>query len=146
MRALEFDEEAEEVVVRLQRKLYSQEAIRGAAVALSSEAAVYLKENGDVLLATIEPRTETDRAGLEALAARFLVESAGEALRRALLDKNRTLTEYVVTCACLASWRDPADPLQPPQASREELTPEQRAQADRLKAEAEAAFHPRAKA
>lgn len=130
------DPEAGDVSFALDAELYPLEAVEGAAHAFSARARVFIAEEDGLHCLSLEPVSAADAAGLRRLAGDFLNEALSQCLRARLLAENRRLNEFILTTALHSARRDPADPLQP--GAADELSLEQRREADRLEREADA--------
>ncbi|TPW18476.1 MAG: hypothetical protein FD126_3427, partial [Elusimicrobia bacterium] len=133
---LDADTEAGGVSFSLEAELYPLEAVQGAAHAFADRARVLLAEEDGVLELTLEPLKPLDEAGLRRLAGEFLNEALSHCLRARQLAENGRLNQFILTTAFHFARRDAADPLQPRAAADDELTVEQRREADRLEREA----------
>lgn len=137
----DIDPEAGDATLSVSNALYPREALEGAAHAFAGLADVYAEEDGEETIVTLESKSgDKTPAALEALAGDFLNELLSQTLGKRQLSDNASLTQYVVTKALISARRDPADPLQPPAATDEQLTAEQKAEAKRLLAKAESDF------
>ena len=134
---LDADQELGAVSFSLDAELYPRETVEGAAHAFAERARVLLGEGDGVLELTLEPLAPLDEAGLRRLAGEFLNEALSHCLRARQLAENSRLNRFILTTAFHAARRDAADPLQPRAAADDELTAEQRREADRLEREAE---------
>lgn len=139
---LDTDPEAGAVSFSLDAELYPRETLEGAAHAFAERARVLLGEEDGVLELTLEPLKPLDEAGLRRLAGEFLNEALSHCLRARQLAENSRLNQFILTTAFHAARRDAADPLQPRAAADDELTAEQRAEADRLERAASAEAKP----
>lgn len=135
---LDADTEAGGVSFSLDADLYPLETVQGAAHAFAERARVLLAEEDGVLELTLEPLKPLDEPGLRRLAGEFLNEALSHCLRARQLAENSRLNRFILTAAFHSARRDAADPLQPRAAADDELTAEQRAEADRLEREATA--------
>ena len=139
---LDADVEAGGVSFSLDAELYPLETVQGAAHAFSERARVLLGEEDGVLELTLEPLKPLDEAGLRRLAGEFLNEALSHCLRARQLAENSRLNQFILTAAFHSARRDAADPLQPRAAADDELTAEQRAEAERLERAASAEAKP----
>jgi len=137
-----------EVSFSIQKKLYALELVQGAAYVLTDRAVDYVEEAKGRYELTLKAKDKADatRERLEALAGEFVNELLNHALRQKLLANNRSIMEHIISRAMVSARRDPADPAQPPAAAEQELNAEQRAEIDKLIAEAEAEIAARRKA
>jgi len=135
----EISVEDKEVVFSIQKKLYPLEIVQGAAYILTDRAVAYVEEEEDEWVLTLESKEGSpDEASLETLAGDFVNEVLNQTIRQRLLASNRSIMELVLSRAFVSARRDDGDPDQPPEASDASLSDEQRAEMEKLIAEAEA--------
>ncbi|MBI3297871.1 MAG: hypothetical protein HYZ75_06895 [Elusimicrobia bacterium] len=134
---------AREVSFSVPRKLHPLELVQGAAHVLSDRATAFVDETKTAWKLTLSAKTTEDQAGLMALGREFVDELHNQALRQRLIANSRPVYEHIVSRAVVSARRDPDDKDQP--ATGAELSKEQKAELEKLIAEAEAELAARRK-
>lgn len=134
-----------EVSFSLPKKLHALELVQGAAHVLSDRATAFVEESKSDWKLTLSAKRDEGRAGLLALGREFVDEVLNQAVRQRLVANARPVYEHVVSRAVVSARRDPADKDQPAAARDAELSAADRAELERLVAEAEAELAARRK-
>lgn len=122
----------DEVIFRIQKKLYPLELLQGAAYVLTDRCVAYVSEGRGYYEVTLEAKAKTGPEGLRALGGDFVNEVLNQVLRQRLLANNRVIVERILGAA-FTSARG-----QETAQAGSELDAASRAELDRLVAEAEA--------
>ena len=127
-----------EVSFKLPKKLNPLELVQGAAHVLSDRATAFVEESKTDWALTLAAKRDEGRAGLLALGREYVDEVLNQNVRQRLVANSRPIFERIVSRAVVSARRNPEDPAQPSAASDAELSPADKAELERLVAEAEA--------
>ncbi|MBI5598004.1 MAG: hypothetical protein HY928_18130 [Elusimicrobia bacterium] len=127
-----------EVGFSLPKKLHPLELVQGAAHVLCDRATAFLDESRSEWSVSLQAKAPCGKEDLEALAREFVDELHNQALRQKLVQNSRPVFEHIVARAVVSARRDPADKDAPGAARPDELGAEEKAELERLIAEAEA--------
>jgi His-Xaa-Ser system protein HxsD len=134
-----------EVSFSLPKKLNALELVQGAAHVLTDRATAFVEESKTDWKLTLSAKRDEGAAGLRALGREFVDEVLNQAVRQRLVANARPVFEHIVSRAVVSARRNPEDKDQPAAARDAELSAADKAELERLVAEAEAELAARRK-